>query len=510
MLSIIDRFAFSPPFVKLPRHKNSSDVDQKHLDELKGLYSQWAGEECAQFEPLPQSGSYREYYRMSGAAHQAIGSYNEDLRENKAFISFTRHFSAQGLPVPQLLAEGASGRTYLLADLGDQTLFSYLAERRKKAGTFPGSALDMYKKVLEALPRFQATAAKELDYSVCYPRAAFDRQSMAWDLNYFKYYFLKLAKISFDEQLLENDFEQFIQYLLQAESNFFLYRDFQSRNIMIHNEEPWFIDYQGGRKGALQYDVASLLYDSKANIPEDIKDELLDHYLKSLEKHHHFERASFVAHYQGFVLIRVMQAMGAYGFRGFYERKTRFLESIPYALKQLDALLAKLRLPVEVPHLIEVLKSLSSAPELQKYSQEFQSHTPLTVTITSFSYRHGIPENAAGDGGGFVFDCRCIHNPGRYEQFKALSGLDAGVQEFFLQGGEAGQFLHLVFQLVEQGVEKYLNREFKHLQVSFGCTGGQHRSVYSATKLAEHLKSKYENKVIVQPKHRELEKMGLL
>ncbi len=479
------------------------------IEALKRLFFEWSGEEAENIDPLPQSGSYREYIRMKGSNKMAIGTYNYDLKENRAFLSLSKHFSKSGLNVPEVLAEGSDQRIYLLSDLGDQTLFDYLTERRQKTGLFPGSALDQYKKVLDALPFFQIEASKDLDYKVCYPRAAFDRQSMMWDLNYFKYYFLKLARIPFDEQLLENDFINFTNFLLTADDHFFLYRDFQSRNVMIFNEKPYFIDYQGGRRGALQYDVASLLYDSKANIPEDIKEILLDHYLKALGDHIHYNRPQFIEYYQGFVLIRLMQAMGAYGFRGFYERKTQFLKSIPYALKQLTALLPKLNLPVKLPHLMVVLNHLIVSDDLKKYTREFNVLVPLNVTVSSFSYRVGLPDNETGDGGGFIFDCRCLHNPGRYEQFKNLTGKDRDVEDFLKKGGEADNFLHYVFQLTEQAVEKYLNREFKNLQVSFGCTGGQHRSVYCAERLAEHLNEKYPDQVKVLLKHRELAKMHL-
>ena len=474
------------------------------------MFVDWSGEEAKTIDLLPQSGSYREYIRMKRPTKTAIGTYNFDLKENRAFLALSRHFFKYSLNVPEVLEEGQDKRIYLLSDLGDQTLFDFLAEKRELAGVFPGSALEKYKMTLEALPRFQIEASKDLDYSVCYPRAAFDRQSMMWDLSYFKYYFLKLAKIPFDEQLLENDYVLFTEYLLTADSNYFLYRDFQSRNVMIFNDKPYFIDYQGGRRGALQYDVASLLYDSKANIPGDIKGILLDHYLKTLENHIHFDRKEFIQYYQGFVLIRMMQAMGAYGFRGFYERKTQFLKSIPYALKQLAALLPKLDLPVKLPHLQGVLRHLIESEELKKYTREFNVVTPLNVSVTSFSYKKGIPQNETGDGGGFVFDCRCLHNPGRYEQYKDLTGKDLEVADFLKQGGEADDFLHEVFQLVEQAVEKYLNREFKNLQVSFGCTGGQHRSVYCAERLAEHLKEKYPRQVNIALNHREQPNLNAL
>lgn len=470
---------------------------------LHNIFENWAGEKAVQIDTMPQSGSYREYYRIHGETKTAIGVYSEDLKENKAFLSFTKHFLSIGLPVPELFAEDENGKLYLISDLGKKTLFDFLQEKRKMVGVFPGSVIKAYKSILTRLPDFQINASKGLDYSLCYPRSSFDKQSMMWDLNYFKYYFLKLAKIPFDEQLLEDEFQKFTDYLLKADSNYFLYRDFQSMNIMMLDGEPYFIDYQGGRKGALQYDVASILYDSKANIPADVKDLLLDHYLDTLENYISFDRKVWVNYFRGFVLIRLMQAMGAYGFRGFYERKTQFLQSIPYALKQLDYIIKNNLFLNEFPYLREVLKSLTASRKLLKFKRDFDTVVPLNIEIISFSYRKGIPDNKHGNGGGFVFDCRCIHNPGRYDRFKDKNGKDKGVANFLKSGGEADEFLNSANQLVEQTADKFINREFDNMQIAFGCTGGQHRSVYCAERMAEHLLEKYEDMVKVKLIHRE-------
>ena len=478
----------------------------KNTQNLYSIYEDWADEKAIEINTIPQSGSYREYYRIIGHSKTAIGVYNEDIKENKAFLSFTRHFYSIGLPVPKILSEDIDGKTYLLSDLGDETLFDYLNKKRSQVGVFPGSAIKAYKDVLNELPKFQILASKGLDYSVCYPRSAFDKQSMAWDLSYFKYYFLKLAKIPFDEQLLEDDFNRFSDFLLQADSDYFLYRDFQSKNILMVDGKPHFIDYQGGRKGALQYDVASILYDSKANIPADIKDILLDHYLDVLANYVNFDKDKWLEYYRAFVLIRLMQAMGAYGFRGFYERKTAFLKSIPYALKQLDNILNSDLFPPGFTYMESVLGSLTSSKQLLKYRQEFNTLVPLNVEILSFSYHKGLPEESHGHGGGFVFDCRGIHNPGRYERFADKNGKDNEVCDFLKSGGEADEFLNNTLQLVEQTIDKYLNREFRHLQIAFGCTGGQHRSVYCAERMAENLREKYGERVKVSLSHRELEK----
>jgi len=477
-------------------------LEEKLIKDLKGLFYQWAGVQPSEMAPLPGSGSNRKYFRLKAGHNSIIGTYNTDIRENEAFISFSRALKHAGLPVPGVHGVSQDRTTYLQDDLGDITLFNYLTEKRKQ-GIFPQSVIETYKEVLAYLPKIQVESLQYLDLSKCYPRAAFDRQSMMWDLNYFKYYFLKLARIPFDEQKLEDDFRGFCDFLLSADHDYFMYRDFQSRNIMIENDQVFFIDYQGGRKGPPQYDVASLLYDAKANIPEEIREELLDYYLTQVDAFTSIDDRIFRRHYYGYVLIRIMQALGAYGFRGFYERKTHFLQSIPYALTNLKHILKKVSGNFEGPHLMTVLEQLPEAPALQKYQQAFPSAHQLTVTIQSFSYKLGLPEDYTGNGGGFIFDCRCIHNPGRYEEYKALTGLDQPVRDFLKADGEIDEFLSNAIQLVEQSVEKYLNRGFDNLQVNFGCTGGQHRSVYCADQLSRHLKQRFTQKLKVIINHRE-------
>jgi len=316
-----------------------------------------------------------------------------------------------------------------------------------------------------------------------------------WDLNYFKYYFLKLAKISFDEQALEDDFQAFSDYLLAVDNNAFMFRDFQSRNVMLKDEQVFFIDYQGGRKGALQYDLASLLYDAKANIPEAEREELLEFYLDELSQLKHIDREKFKSLFGGYVLIRIMQAMGAYGFRGFYEKKEHFLKSIPFAIKNLESLLAKNTIQVNLPELFKVLKAVTESTFLKSISP---ANDRLTVRISSFSYKKGIPKDPSGNGGGYVFDCRAIHNPGKYAEYKHLTGKDPQVQEFLETKSTMANFLTAVFSLVSNSVEVYSSRGFSHLCVNFGCTGGQHRSVYAAEKLAEYLKNNYPVTVVLQ------------
>ncbi len=454
-------------------------------------------EKVSTFSMLPPSGSYREYCRLENNNRSVIGASNADIKENTAFLTFTNHFRQKGLLVPEIYSVSSDLKKYLLEDLGNVTLFDFLSEIRESEG-FSETIVAEYRKVLKALPKIQIVGGKELDYSVCYPREAFDKQSMMWDLNYFKYYFLKLAKISFDEQALEDDFQAFSDYLLSAPSDYFLYRDFQSRNVMLKDGGVFFIDYQGGRRGALQYDLASLLYDGKADIPQELRTQLYNYYISELKKYIPVNESEFASYFNGFVLIRIMQAMGAYGFRGFYEKKEHFLKSIPYAINNLQNLLPELNLPVELPELEKVLHMLTQSETLKEIGQV---HSNLTVRIMSFSYKKGIPSDPSGNGGGFVFDCRALNNPGRYSEFKNLTGKDLKVQQFIEQNSEMKLFLKPVKTLVEQSVKNYLERGFTHLTVNFGCTGGQHRSVYAADKLASHLRNNFPVNVVLV--HRE-------
>jgi len=469
---------------------------------VEKIVKNYLGKEAEEIIPLPESGSYRKYFRIISENHSVVAVYNEDLKENIAFLSFTEHFLKFDLPVPKILAQDLDDNVYLLEDLGDDTLFSLLLEKRTSE-KFPEEIVALYKKTLDYLPLLQVTASKDFDYSLCYPRPAFDKQSMFWDLNYFKYYFLKLAKIPFDEQKLENDFHTFADYLLTADTDYFLYRDFQSRNVMIRNGEPYFIDYQGGRKGALQYDLASLLFDAKADLPHSLRAELLDYYIANLKKMIPVDEVKFKQYFFGYTLIRILQAMGAFGFRGFYEKKEHFLQSIPFALDNLDWLLRNVEFPVEINHLTEVLKKMIDSPELKKFKLN-KEQSELKITIKSFSYMKGIPEDTTGTGGGFVFDCRLLHNPGRYEDYKLLNGKDDAVKEFLKTRSDADKFLTDVFSVVDRAIDSYLERRFWDLSVYFGCTGGQHRSVYCAERLKEHLKEKYNLRIELI--HRELKK----
>ncbi|MCK4631037.1 MAG: phosphotransferase, partial [Bacteroidales bacterium] len=384
-------------------------------------------------------------------------------------------------------------------DLGDTTLYLFLLEQRIN-NDFPEDLLDIYKKVLSMLVKFQVKGGKGLDFTKCFPRDSFDLQSMKWDMHYFKYYFLKLAQIPFNEQLLEDDFETFAHFLLEADRDYFLYRDFQSRNVMLIDNEPFFIDYQGGRKGALQYDLASLLYDAKADIPADTRKQLLLHYIEELQKEIEVDTDKFTSYYWGYVYIRIMQALGAYGFRGFYERKEHFLQSIPFAINNLEYLLNNVELPVKLPALTDAFHRLTKSGKLRKIADTGKQ---LTVMVNSFSFKRGIPVDESGHGGGFVFDCRAVENPGRYEEFRELTGKDNKVKEFLEAEKSMTRFLEDSCKLVDRSVENYLERGFTHLMISFGCTGGRHRSVYAAEKLMQYLKEKYNVRIMLR--HREQE-----
>jgi aminoglycoside/choline kinase family phosphotransferase len=467
---------------------------------LKELFTIHFGEPVQKLTPLKGDGSHRKIYRLSSAHRSAIGISSSDTRENRAFLGFSKHFREIGLPVPEIYCEDLEQGIYLEQDLGDTTLFKHLSDNRSREG-LSKDTIRVYEEVVSILPRFQIAGGRSLDYRLCYPRGSFDRQSMLWDLNYFKYYFLRLGQIPFDEQALEEDFERFTDYLLAADRDYFLYRDFQSRNVMLLEDRPFFIDFQGGRKGALQYDIASLLFDAKADLPFELRIELLQCYLDALGEIVEIDRQEFMKYYPGYVLIRIMQAMGAYGLRGFYERKAHFLQSIPYAVRNLEYLLDTIQLPVELPALWQVFRRMVASSALRQFGE---AELDLTVRIESFSYRNGMPGDDKGHGGGFVFDCRGLPNPGRYEKFAHLTGSDPEVIAFLEKEPPVQQFLGHVFGLIDAAVENYRSRNFTHLLVTFGCTGGQHRSVYCANRLAEHLREKYG--VGIDLRHREQEK----
>ncbi len=474
------------------------------MEVLKELFERHFKTPAEEVKPLQGQlgGSGRTIVRLTAGASSAIGILYPVREENVAFIEFSRHFRRKGLPVPEIYAEDLSQGAYLEEDLGNTTLFEYLSAHRA-GDTIAPEAVEAYRKVVAVLPRFQVEAGRDLNYKVCYPRASFDRQSIAWDLNYFKYYFLRLAGVPFNEQALEADFGRLTKFLLAAPHEYFLYRDFQSRNVMLREGNPFFLDYQGGRRGALQYDIASLLYDGKADLPPALRQELLDYYLDCLGGFIDLKRDAFMEHYYAYVYVRILQALGAYGFRGFYERKAHFLQSVPYALNNLRWLAGNVKLPIALPALMEALGSLSASEKLQGLATPEHG---LTVRIFSFSFHRGMPKDESGNGGGFVFDARSLPNPGREERFRLQTGKDAAVKEYLEHEASVGNFLANAVALVDESVTAYQRRGFQNLMVSFGCTGGQHRSVYLAEQLAKHLRGSAGVTVVVR--HVELEKMG--
>jgi len=472
------------------------------MEVLRHLFEQHFHSPPDTVQPLQGQlgGSGRAILRLCAGEHTAIGILHSVHEENIAFLEFSRHFRRHGLPVPAIYSDDLTHGAYLEEDLGDTTLYEFLSANRK-GESISGQVVDAYRRAVAILPRFQVDAGRDLNYKVCYPRASFDRQSIAWDLNYFKYYFLRLAGIPFNEQALEDDFGRLTRFLLTAPHDYFLYRDFQSRNIMIRDGEPFFLDYQGGRKGALQYDIASLLYDGKADLPPSLRQQFLDYYLDSLAGHISLDRAAFMEHYYAYVYVRIMQALGAYGFRGFFERKAHFLQSVPYALKNLRWLAENVRLPIALPALDRAFEAMIASPKFQTLST---TTPPLTVRIFSFSFHREAPTDPSGNGGGFVFDARSLPNPGRLEQFRALTGKDAAVIDYLRQQEAVHPFFAAVLTLVDSTVAAYRQRGFQNLMISFGCTGGQHRSVYLAEQLANHLGAAQGVEIVLR--HVELEK----
>jgi aminoglycoside/choline kinase family phosphotransferase len=478
--------------LRMPEAAAASEKD------LESLFKKTFGAVPDTIVPMQGDASARRLFRLSGAGRSVIGAIGPDRLENTAFVEFSKHFKKEGLPVPEIYSAELVRNVYLEEDLGDMTLFQFMLKERT-GPDLPASVLAAYKKTIDWLPRFQMKAGKTLNYKYCHPRDSFDAQSIMWDLNYFKYYFLRLSKIPFSEQKLEDDFRTLTAFLLEADASYFLYRDFQSRNVMLRGGEPYFIDYQGGRRGALQYDAASLLYDAKADLSHETRLELLEYYLERADLSGKAEKPRFMKYFHAYVYIRIMQALGAYGLRGFYEGKTHFLQSVPYAVRNIEWLLGNAYVPVKLPELTGIFKSMAASSYLRQFGS---GKLGLMVRVSSFSYRNGLPVDDKGHGGGFVFDCRCLPNPGREEKYAPLTGRDAGVISYLSGMPQTGAFLEEVFKLVDMAVDNYLSRNFTELMVSFGCTGGRHRSVYCAERLKQHLAEK--GGVKVELRHREL------
>ena len=505
--------------------------------QLTDLYKALTGEVPVNCMPITGSGSNRQYFRLTGPAGKTwIGVVGTSKEENHAFVYLSRHFAAKGLPVPEVTGVSPDGLVYLQTDLGGTSLFDAIRNGREAGGNYSEKERELLRRTIARLPELQIRGAEGLDFSQCYPQEEMDGRCVMFDLNYFKYCFLKATGIDFHEVKLETDFLQMAEDLTTDEHKAFLYRDFQARNVMLDAEgEPWFIDFQGGRRGPLHYDVASFLWQASARYPDTLREELIGVYLDSLRKFVTVDEKEFRTRLRSFVLFRLLQVLGDYGFRGYFERKQHFLDSIPPALESLRQMLADGACPY--PYLREILgkvvenfpsnegnrKDEPDAPEniekivAQRFpnccatipqllrnnsetvaqqkkigaQQENHPTASLRVRIFSFSYKKGIPEDESGNGGGYVFDCRSTHNPGRYEPYKQLTGLDAAVIRFLEDDGEILTFLESVYRLADAHVERYMQRGFTDLMFSFGCTGGQHRSVYSAQHLAEHLNQKY-------------------
>ena len=465
------------------------------------------GETPVDIVPIAESGSARKYYRIVTDKRTLIGTYSENTEENEAFLTFSKHFHDLGLNVPEVFAVNGEKTCYLQSDFGDDNLFAHVQREliannesalRQAQGpqngpsTGSGTLISLYKKALSHLVKLQVLGHQGLDYSKAYPTECFDRQAILDDLNYFKYYFVKPhEEIDFNETRLGKDFEAFADFVSQAPCDFFMYRDFQSRNIMVKDGELYFIDFQGGRKGPLNYDVVSLLYQVKAQIPQETRDQLVDYYKTELSQYMSPEAVKFDTYQPFFVYLRLMQVLGAYGFRGLIQKKSHFIESIPYALKELKVW--NETHPIDkYPELQSIISQLSTLNyTLTLNSQLSTLNSKLTVTINSFSFKKGYPNDFSGNGGGFVFDCRALPNPGREPEFKTKTGRDWEVIDYLMAKPPVHVFLDHVKGIVGQSVDNYRERHFSYLMVSFGCTGGQHRSVFFAQTIYEWLKKTY-------------------
>ena len=465
---------------------------------MENLFTAYFGVELQSCEPLSGSGSNRRYFRLSAEGRSCMGVIGTDARENNAFIKLAEHFRSKGINVPQVYAVSEDGMTYIQADLGSRMLSDDVAAALKEGGYFPESpVVELLCRTMSKLPTIQFKGAEGLDFSVCYPQPAFDYRMVMFDLNYFKYCFLKPSGLEFDETRLQDEFESLAQDLLEDSGNTFLYRDFNARNVMIKDGEPYFIDFQGGRRGPIYYDVASFVWQARFRYPQWLKEKMIESYLEALKEYTDVDRRRFDDRLRLSVLFRTLQVLGAYGFRGLVEQKAQFVVSIAPALANLKELIAE---PFDAyPYLMDVLGGLTRLP---RFAEDVAHEGTLEVKVYSFSYKKGIPQDMSGNGGGYVFDCRAIHNPGRYEPYKKLTGRDEPVIRFLEDDGEITEFLNHIYAIVDSHVERYIRRGFSNLMMSFGCTGGQHRSVYSAEHVAHHIADKYPH-VRVRLIHRE-------
>ena len=465
------------------------------MEDLIALFENYTGRKVENTQELTSSGSNRRYYRMESAGTSIIGVVGTSREENHAFITIARHFYSQGLNVPRVYAVSEDEMTYIQEDLGDLQLYQMVSAGRE-TGDYNEEEVALLCKAISKLPDIQFRGAEGLDFGICYPDSEFNERMVNFDLNYFKYCFLKATGLEFNEVRLQDDFDRLREDLMKDSASTFMYRDFQARNVMVRDGEPYFIDFQGGRKGPIYYDVASFIWQARSRFSENLKEVLIQAYLDSLKKYVEVNEDEFREKLRIFVLFRTLQVLGAYGFRGYFEKKPHFLGSVPFALTSLRKLIAK---PfTKYPYLNQVLDSLTKLHHLYEVADDKR----LEVQICSFAYKRGLPMDNTGNGGGYIFDCRAVNNPGKYEHFRQFTGLDKEVIDFLEEDGEVLTFLDNVYKLVDAHVQRFQERKFTHLQVSFGCTGGQHRSVYCAEHLAEHLSRKYDVKIAVS--HREL------
>lgn len=464
------------------------------IDDIRELFQTYDPTPITGVEKIPQSGSNRMYFRIRTAQRSYIATYNDNVRENRTFVHFSRHFRASGCPVPEIYLVNEAYTIYLQEDFGDISLLNELEKHGHNDHVY-----GLFRHSLQELARLQIRGDDGLDYSWSITSREFGKQAILSDLLYFKYYFLDTLQIPYDKEKLIDDFEALSTYLTHVDHKYFMFRDFQSRNILIRDGQAHFIDFQGGMKGALQYDVASMLWQAKAELPDDWKNSLLEHYMDFVERllEKKIDRLRFVSQYNGYVLIRLLQVLGAYGFRGLFERKAHFLTSIPLALRNFKWFLMHKHVGIVLPEFERLLGLMVEEDIIKRFEPlRATEQTPLVVHINSFSYRKGgIPVDPSGNGGGFVFDCRGILNPGRMAEFKPLTGRDKPVKDFLEQQTRMPEFLNSTYDIVDIAVEDYIKREFESLSVNFGCTGGQHRSVYAADALARHLRNKFHVKI---------------
>ena len=463
-------------------------------EDILTFFKKYNSEEITSFQKLPKSGGDRVYFRIHTEKKSYIATYNENIRESQTFLYFTQHFSQIKAPVPDIYFCSDDYRMYIQKDFGPVSLLNELEKHGESEYVY-----SLFQKSLKALAWIQIKGFDNLDYSYCLTSKKFGRQAILSDLLYFKYYFLDTLKIPYDKEKLVNDFENLSTYLTKVEHKYFMFRDFQSRNIYIKNNEVHFIDYQGGMKGALQYDVASLLWQARANLSDEWKNSLLEYYMDCvadiLKKP--IDRQRFINQYNGYVLIRLMQVLGAYGFRGLFERKAQFLTSIPLALNNIKWFLSNRKIGIELPEYDRILNLIVEDDIINRFKPlQANDSTPLVVTINSFSYlKSGYPKEKSENGGGFVFDCRGLLNPGRFQEYKMITGRDKAVIDFLEQQTSMPEFMNSVYNIVDISVENYIQRNFASLTISFGCTGGQHRSVYAADALARYLRNKFKVKI---------------